>query len=102
MAQVTYSESAFVDFDRLIDFLLGAEAPQAAYIADLITEAVGILANHPLIGRAVEGGLRELVISHGRSAYIALYSYESAHDTVLVLAIRHSREAGYSSGEPEF
>lgn len=54
-----------------------------------------VLANHPFIGRGVEAGLRELIISRGKSAYLALYSYEQAHDTVLVLAIRHSREVGY-------
>ena len=41
--------------------------PIAAAIAtiDLITEAVAILARHPLIGRTVEADLRELVISRG-------------------------------------
>ncbi|HSS05719.1 MAG TPA: type II toxin-antitoxin system RelE/ParE family toxin, partial [Rhodanobacteraceae bacterium] len=39
---------------------------------------------------------RELVISRGHSGYIALYSYEQLEDTVLVLAIRHQREAGYA------
>ena len=101
MAQIIYAERAFADLDRLVDFLLKAEAPQATSIASLIVEAVEILANHPLIGRGVEEGLRELVISHGRSAYIAPYSYESAHDTVLVLAIRHSREAGYTDDEQD-
>jgi plasmid stabilization system protein ParE len=96
LAKVVYSEGAFSDLDRLIDFLLDAEAPQAARVANLITEAVGILANHPLIGRNVEENLRELVISRGKSAYLALYSYEEAYDAVFILAIRHSREAGYS------
>ncbi len=64
-------------------------------MVDLIAEAVHILANHPFIGRPAENGLRELVISRGRSGYVALYSYEEPDDTVLVLAIRHQREAGY-------
>jgi plasmid stabilization system protein ParE len=61
----------------------------------LITEAAQILENHPLIGRSVEHGLRELVISRGKSGYLALYDYEQERDVVLVLAIRHQREAGY-------
>jgi hypothetical protein len=40
-------------------------------------------------------GLRELVISYGKSGYIALYSYESSDDVALILAIRHQREAGF-------
>lgn len=78
-----------------MDFLLGTEPAAALETVDLVAEAVQILGNHPLIGRPVEHGLRELVISRGKSGYLALYSYEREHDTVLVLAIRHQREAGY-------
>jgi plasmid stabilization system protein ParE len=39
--------------------------------------------------------LRELVISRGRTGYVALYSFEEDRDAVLILAIRHQREAGY-------
>lgn len=95
MAQIIYSARALTDLERLISYLLEADAPFAQQAADHIVEAVEVLANHPFIGRGVEAGLRELIISRGRSAYLALYSYEEAHDTVLVLAIRHSREAGY-------
>ncbi len=47
------------------------------------------------VGRPVESGLRELVISRGKTGYLALYRYEEQRDRVLVLAIRHQREAGY-------
>jgi plasmid stabilization system protein ParE len=60
----------------------------------------GGLTNHPLIGRPVEEGLRELLISRGQSGYVALYSYEQAENVVLILATRHQREAGYLT-EPE-
>jgi hypothetical protein len=46
--------------------------------------------------RAKEDGRRELVISHGRSTYLALYRWHPADQTLLVLAIRHAREAGYA------
>lgn len=49
----------------------------------------------PLIGRPVEHGLRELVVSRGRTRYVALYSFREDDDVVLALAIRHQREAGY-------
>ena len=55
-----------------------------------------MLTNHPLVGRVAEKGLRELVISRGRSGYVALYSYERLEETVLILALRHQREVGYS------
>lgn len=62
---------------------------------ELIVEALQILENHPLIGRPVEHGLRELVVSRGRSGHLALYDYEQERDVVLVLAVRHQRETGY-------
>lgn len=95
MARVIYAERAFSDLVRLTDFLLQAEPAAAPETMDLITEAVAILANHPLIGRSAEQGLRALVISRGRSGHIALYSLEPEQDTVLVLSVRHQREAGY-------
>lgn len=95
MARVVYAERALSDLGRLTDFLFQAEPAAALETVDLITEAVQVLENHPLIGRSAEHGLRELVISRGKSGYVALYSYELDHDTVLVLSVRHQREAGY-------
>lgn len=95
MAELIYASQALTDLDRLTDFLLEADPASAPETTDLILEAVELLANHPLIGRPVEEGLRELIISRGKSGYIALYSYEEAEDVVLVLAIRHQREVGY-------
>lgn len=97
MARVIYAERALSDLIRLTDFLLQAEPAAALKTVDLITEAVQVLENHPLIGRPLEQGLRELVISRGKSGYVALYSHELDHDTVLLLSVRHQREAGYVS-----
>lgn len=96
MARLIYARRAMEDLDRLVDFLLEAEPAAALETVDLITEALQILENHPLIGRPAEEDLRELVISRGRSGYLALYSYMEAQDVALVLAVRHQREAGYS------
>lgn len=38
--------------------------------------------------------LRELIMAFGDSGYVALYRYEAATDTVLVLAFRHQKDAG--------
>ncbi|HQY27400.1 MAG TPA: type II toxin-antitoxin system RelE/ParE family toxin [Burkholderiaceae bacterium] len=54
--------------------------------------ALRTLEQHPMIVRPVGAGLRELLISRGRTGYVALYRYDPASDTVLVLAIRHQRE----------
>jgi plasmid stabilization system protein ParE len=97
LARLIYSERAFADLERLTEFLLEDDPVAATEAVDLIAEAVQVLENHPLIGRPAESGMRELVISRGRSGYLALYSYEEREDTVLVLAIRHQREAGYTA-----
>lgn len=44
---------------------------------------------------STEGDLRELVISCGRTGYIALYRFVVARDEVRILALRHQREIGF-------
>jgi len=56
-----------------------------------------MLQDHPLVGRIVEDGRRELVISRGKTGYVALYRYDEARDIVFVLALRHQREAGFAA-----
>jgi plasmid stabilization system protein ParE len=97
VAEVVYSRHAFADLERLAEFLI-KDAPKAAVAAiDVIRDGIEILERHPFVGRPCEEGLRELLISYRKSGYVALYSYEHSQDVVLVLAIRHQREAGYST-----
>lgn len=94
MAKIIYSGQALNGLDRLTDFLL-SEFPQVTLeTIELIQEAVNILQHHPLIGRGVDQYLRELVISRGQSGYIALYSYESVFDTVLIWVFVIKRKPG--------
>ncbi|HZW50337.1 MAG TPA: type II toxin-antitoxin system RelE/ParE family toxin [Rudaea sp.] len=95
MARLIYTRRALADLERLVDFLLDADPATAQDTGALIIEAVQILANHPLVGRPAEDDLRELVISRGKSGYLALYSYQAVPDAVLILAVRHQRETGY-------
>lgn len=96
MAVVEYSARALADIDRLAEFLLVDNPREATRTAALIMDAIDVLREHPLIGRPVEHDLRELVISRGHTGYLALYAWDEAADRVLVLAIRHQREAGYA------
>lgn len=95
MAQVVYSEHAVDDLERLAEFLAANDPALAFETLAIIQDAVTILGRHPLIGRLAEQGLREMVISRGRTGYIALYDFIEVDDAVLVLAIRHQREAGF-------
>ena len=96
MTALGYTEHALNDLEKLRDFLRETDEAPAAQTVELITTAVGLLEQHPLIGRPAESGLRELVVSRGKSGYLALYLYDEARDRVLVLRLRHQREAGYS------
>jgi plasmid stabilization system protein ParE len=95
LAGLIYTERALLDLERLTDFLLESEPVAAQETAGLITEAIEVLRNHPHIGRLAGAGLRELVISRGKSGYLALYEFQPLLDAAVVLAIRHQREAGY-------
>lgn len=97
MARLIYTANALADIERLTDFLIGSDPAAALETVDLITEAVSVLRRHPDVGRPVDQILRELVISRGRTGYAALYSHEEPEDCILILAIKHQREAGYDS-----
>jgi plasmid stabilization system protein ParE len=97
VARLAWTEHALEDLARLADFLAKEDPASAGATFDLIQQAVGIVADHPLIGRRVSGEQRELVISRGRSGYLALYEPQANFDRVLVYAIRHQREAGFEA-----
>lgn len=86
-----------LDVQRLYRFLASKNANAATQAVKAIREGVKILARHPEIGRPAEDmepEYREWLIHFGDSGYIALYHYDG--ETVLILAVRHQREAGYS------
>ena len=60
-----------------------------------IQSAVDHLAAHPLVGRRVEGELRELIISYGQTGYVAFYRFVVSKKEIRILAIRHQRELGF-------
>ena len=99
MPRVFLSQAAFDDLRRLEEFLAESEDPMAGDLLDFILDALHVLTHQPGIGRPVEGGLRELIISRRRSGYLARYEFDQVRDLVLVARIRHQRESGYSEGE---
>ena len=99
MSAVFLSTAAFQDLIRLEIFLHESEDPLAGELLDFILAALQVLTHQPGIGRPVEGGLRELIISRGHSGYLARYAWDDVSDRVLVARIRHQREAGYQDDE---
>ena len=95
MATVVYSALALSHLERAFQLLTGENPDAAIAAAEVIRSAIENLAAHPLLGRRVHGDIRELVISFGRTGYIALYRFVVPQDEVRVLAIRHQREIGF-------
>ena len=96
MAVVRYTGRALAHLDRLTQFLTDCDPGAAADTAKIIVEAIEILRRHPEIGWPGEDDFRELIISRGRTGYVALYRYDERDDSAVVHAIRHQREAGYA------
>ena len=94
MAEVIVSGSADADLSQLVDFLIQDEPVAALATYDLLLGALEVLRTYPSIGRPVDWILRELVISRGGTGYLALYEYAALADRVVILALRHQREAG--------
>jgi len=95
VARVVYSRNAIANLERAFDFLATNDPEVAVAAAQSIQSAIEALVRHPLIGRSVAGSLRELVISFGRTGYVALYRFVPARDQIRVLALRHQRELDY-------
>jgi plasmid stabilization system protein ParE len=94
---IVFAEEALADLERILEFNFERDPATTLQHIDKIRDAILILEEHPWIGRPVgdASALRELVISHGDTGYIALYEYSPAESVIRVAAVRHQREAGY-------
>ena len=96
MTRLVFSPSALQDIERLAEFLMESNSIAANTTAEVLIGGLKILKDHPLVGRPAELGYRELLISRGRTGYVALYKYEVERDAAIILAIRHQREGDFS------
>lgn len=87
------------DLVRLEEFLAASEDPLATQLLDFLLDGLAVLTHQPGIGRPLKSGVRELIISRGRSGYLARYWLDASAQTVWVLRIRHQRESGYAPHE---
>lgn len=94
MARIGFARHAFEDFERIFDFYAPDDPGLARAQVRAIREAISILGNHPLIGHLVKHGLRELMISRGKTGFVALYRFTPRAELVTILRIRHQRELG--------
>jgi len=96
MPQLIWSPAALRDVDRLHRFLVEKNSSAAREAIKAVRTHVNILAEQPGAGRPAEHmdpEFREWIIPFGGSGYIALYRLDG--EKVVILAVRHQREAGY-------
>jgi plasmid stabilization system protein ParE len=99
VACVEVSTRALRDLERLFDFVAEVDPGRALAQLSSARAAFEVLADHLLLGRVAEDGRRELVLSRGKYGYIAKYRWLPAEDVVLILAVKHQREAGYTEDQ---
>jgi plasmid stabilization system protein ParE len=96
MPRLKWTEPALRDVVRLHDFLAPKSRDAAQRAVSAIRQGVKLLGSHPDMGRPIEDlptEFREWIIEFGSGAYVALYHYDGKE--VVILAVRHGREAGY-------
>ncbi len=96
MSQVVFSPAALRDLQRLRDFLRPKNADAARRAGEAIRQGVKALGMQPRLGRLVDDlpeNFREWLIDFGDSGYITRYRVDG--DLVIVLAVRHQKEAGF-------
>mgnify|MGYP001217486964 CR=1 FL=1 len=96
MPRLIWSPRALLDVQRLHRFL-ARENPHAARRAvQAMRQSVHVLAQRPGVGRPVDdmpSEFRDWMIDFGDSGYVARYRVDA--ETVVILAVRHQREAGF-------
>lgn len=96
MPRLIWSPPALLDVARLHTFLRSKNRDAASRAIKAIRESVKLLETHPEIGRPIddmEPEFRDWLIEFGEGGYVARYRYEGRD--VVVLAVRHTKEAGF-------
>jgi plasmid stabilization system protein ParE len=96
MPRLIWSPNALTDLQRVYRFLASKNDTAAREAIRVIRQSLNLLEQHPEVGRPIEEmepEYREWPISFGSSGYIALYRF--AGQSVIIVAVRHQREAGY-------
>ncbi|RYF92491.1 MAG: type II toxin-antitoxin system RelE/ParE family toxin, partial [Caulobacteraceae bacterium] len=84
-------ETAWEDFERLLDFLAPKSPSATRRARDALVRAITSLDEFAERGRPTgNAGVRELIVPFGSAAYIVTYRIEA--DRVLVARLHHSRE----------
>jgi addiction module RelE/StbE family toxin len=96
MTELVWSPRALADVQRVYRFILGKNPDAARRAAAAIRSAAQTIKEHPKAGRPVDTlphEFREWIIPFATSGYVMIYHFDG--QTVVILAVRHQKEAGY-------
>ena len=90
--RLEWSAAALADLDRFATFLHDRHPGLAKVIAAEIKDKTRIIAEHPMIGRAIENRseYRELVLEVANAKYAFRYVFDGKR--LVMLRVFHSRE----------
>jgi plasmid stabilization system protein ParE len=94
LVRIVFSPKSLQDLELLTDFLIQTDKNDALTTIELIEGAIQILSQHPYLGRTCDTHIRELIISRGKSGYVATYSFDERKNAILICSIRHQKESG--------
>jgi plasmid stabilization system protein ParE len=94
LVRIVFSPKSLQDLELLTDFLIQTDKNAALTTIELIEGAIQILSQHPYLGRTCDTHIRELIISRGKSGYVATYSFDERKNAILICSIRHQKESG--------
>jgi plasmid stabilization system protein ParE len=95
--RVRFTPEAKSDIERLYGFFAERNIVAPERALEVIEHAWSLLEEFPFSCRKADEAnpfLRELIVSFGKSGYVALFEIEN-NQVVTVLAIRHQREDDY-------
>jgi plasmid stabilization system protein ParE len=96
MPRLIWTPQALADVQRLYRFLASKNIDAARRAVQAIRQGVKVLTLQPGVGRPIDDlpvEFREWLIDFGDSGYLARYRLDT--DVIVVLAVRHQKEAGF-------
>ena len=96
MPRLIWTPQALADVQRLYRFLASKNIYAARRGVQAIRQGVKVLTLQPGVGRPIDDlpvEFREWLIDFGDSGYVARYRLDT--DVIVVLAVRHQKEAGF-------
>ncbi len=94
MPQIVYTEAFINDFERLFTFLNEKNPSAAQKLAALLEEKLEVLATIPK-AFVFFGEFRLYMLEFGSSGYAVLYDYDENADKIIMLRMKHQKEAGF-------